>query len=84
MSCPKKHARNEFAAHIPKESPMTDKKIELLTELAKLPPHELAKLQVLAKHLGEFSKLTPQERARVLAKAERAGAVLLAKAQSSR
>jgi hypothetical protein len=60
-----------------------DKKIEILTEMAKLPPEELAKLRVLAEHIQEFAKLTPQERARVLAKAERAGALVLAKAQSS-
>ena len=65
--------------------PMTtqDKKLEILTEMAKLPPAELAKLRVLAEHIGEFSKLSPQQRAVVLAKAERAGALVLAKSASS-
>lgn len=56
-----------------------DKKLEILTEMAKLPPEELAKLRVLAEHLHEFGKLTPQERARILAKTERVGAQVLAK-----
>lgn len=65
--------------------PMTtqDKKLEILTEMAKLPPAELAKLKVLAEHIQEFAKLTPQERARILVKAERAGAQVLAKAHQS-
>lgn len=60
-----------------------DKKLEILTEMAKLPPAELAKLKVLAEHIQEFAKMTPQERARILAKAERAGAQVLAKAHQS-
>lgn len=61
-----------------------NKKLDLLTELAKLSPSALAAVKVMAEHLRDVEKMSPQEFSTLLIKMERARIQVLAKSEPDR